>query len=155
SSATAIGWVAFCVFAIASLAQVVVGLALDRVGPRRVFLVLSVIQLSAFLVMPGSANWMAIAAALVFMVATFGQIPICDYMIGRLAAPKRRAQIYGARFAVVFIVLAATLPLVSWMHANFGFDVMFYALGVAAVMLLATAALLPAKLPNPSELAKA
>ncbi len=48
-----IGWLAFLVFAIASMAQLVVGNLLDRYGPRLVFSGVAVIQIIFFLLMPG------------------------------------------------------------------------------------------------------
>jgi MFS family permease len=52
-TATTIGAFAFIVFTVASFAQLVVGSALDRFGPRRVFIVVAAIQLVFFAVMPG------------------------------------------------------------------------------------------------------
>src|SRR5690606_2740401 len=51
--ATTVGMLAFVVFAVASLAQVVVGSSLDRFGPRRVFMVVAAMQVVFFLAMPG------------------------------------------------------------------------------------------------------
>ncbi len=90
--ATVIGSLAFIVFAVASLAQVVVGSLLDRIGPRRVFIGVAVLQIVFFLAMPGLHDAAAFAAALGFMLGAFGQIPINDFMIGKMAAgPYRTA----------------------------------------------------------------
>ena len=43
----------------------------------------------------GLADWAALLCAMAFMLAAFGQIPINDYMIGRLAEGEWRARIYG------------------------------------------------------------
>jgi len=59
TSATMVGWLAFLVFAVASLAQVVVGRQLDRHGPRGVFAVVACIQLVFFSLMPGLTDWSA------------------------------------------------------------------------------------------------
>ncbi len=47
------------------------------------------------------------------MLGAFGQIPINDYMIGRMAKSELRASIYGTRYIVSFAVLAAVLPLIA------------------------------------------
>lgn len=148
-SATLIGWMAFLVFAIASFAQIVVGLQLDRHGPRRVFTAVAVIQIVFFLAMPGLENWFAFSVALGFMLGAFGQIPINDYMIGRMAKSELRASIYATRFVVSFAVWATVVPLIAWVHSHWGFDVLFYILAGCAVAILLAVATLPSRLPEP------
>ena len=41
------------------------------------------------------------------MLGAFGQIPINDFMIGKMARATARARIYGVRYVVSFTVLAA------------------------------------------------
>ncbi|MEM7775168.1 MAG: MFS transporter [Pseudomonadota bacterium] len=147
-SATLIGWLAFVVFAVASMAQLIIGSLLDRLGPRTVFLGVATIQIVFFALMPGLTDEMAIAVALGFMLGAFGQIPINDYMIGRMAKSELRASIYGARYVVTFVVLGLTLPLIAWVHANWGFDTLFVGLAFAACALFAAVSLLPSKLPS-------
>ena len=72
-----------------------------------------------------------------FMLAAFGQIPINDYMIGRLAEGEWRARIYGVRYVVSFTVLAAALPLIAFVYENWGFDALFRVLAVSAAVILA------------------
>lgn len=147
-SASEIGWLAFVVFAVASLAQLVVGALLDRIGPKPVFIGVTAIQALFFASMPGLDGWAAWAVALGFMIGAFGQIPINDYIIGRLATGGRRASVYGARFVVTFTALAAALPFIAWVHANWGFDTLFRVLAVAALLVLAAATRLPGHLPR-------
>jgi MFS family permease len=147
-SATEVGWLAFVVFAVASLAQLVVGAALDRAGPRTVFIAVAAIQAAFFVAMPGLSGWPAWAVALGFTIGVFGQIPINDYIIGRLASGRRRASIYGARFVISFSVLAAALPFIAWVHAGWGFDMLFRILAAAALVVLVAASLLPRRLPE-------
>jgi MFS family permease len=147
-SATLVGWLAFIVFGIASLAQVVVGSLLDRYGPRLVFSGVAIIQIVFFLMMPGLSDWPALIVALGFMLGAFGQIPINDYMIGKMAKSELRASIYGTRYIVSFAVLAAVLPLIAWVHHNGGFDVLFYILAASAAAILCAVSLLPGRLPE-------
>jgi MFS family permease len=150
-TATMIGAFAFAVFAVASVAQLAVGASLDRFGPRAVFLTLAAMQMLFFSLMPGLTNAPALAVALGFMLGAFGQIPINDYMIGRMARGEFRARVYGARFVVSFSVLAATLPLVGFVYDRWGFDTLFRLLAVAALVILAAALCLPERLPAPQE----
>lgn len=147
-TATLIGWLAFIVFAIASMAQLVIGQVLDRFGPRVALMSVASVQAVFFFAMPGLENWAALLVSVAVMLGAFGQIPITDYMIGQTAKSDLRASIYGARYVVTFMVLAATLPLISWVHATWGFDMLFRILGVAAICLIAAGAMLPARLPT-------
>ncbi|MGH6815295.1 MAG: MFS transporter [Hyphomicrobiaceae bacterium] len=147
-SATRIGWLAFVVFAVASMAQLVVGSLLDRLGPRIVFMAVAALQVLFFLAMPGSTDWTALIVAIAFMLGAFGQIPINDFMIGRLAKSELRASIYGLRYIVSFIVLAASLPLIAWVHRTWGFDMLFRILAGAAAAIFLAVSLLPVRLPE-------
>lgn len=149
-SATLVGWMAFIVFAVASFAQIVVGRQLDRYGPRRVFSVVATIQVVFFALMPGQENWGAFLVALAFMLGAFGQIPINDYMIGRMARSELRASIYGTRYVVSFGVWAAVVPLIAWVHSRWGFDVLFYILAGSATAILIAVSMLPRTLPEPA-----
>ena len=148
-AATAIGFLAFTVFAVASMAQLVVGLMLDRVGPRRVFMVVATIQIIFFLLMPGLRDGVALAVALGFMLGAFGQIPINDYMIGKMASGSFRASIYGVRYVVAFTALALSLPLIAFVYEHWGFDTLFYILAGAAVVIFMAVSILPKRLPTP------
>ena len=147
--ATTVGMLAFVVFAVASLAQVVVGSSLDRFGPRRVFMVVAAMQVVFFAAMPGLEGAVAFAVALGFMLGAFGQIPINDFMIGKMASGPFRARIYAVRYVVSFTVLAVTLPLIAVVYERWGFDVLFLILSASAAVILAAVACLPARLPTP------
>ncbi len=150
-SATVVGWLAFVVFAIASLAQLVVGRLLDTLGPRIVFMFVAAMQVVFFLLMPGLTDWTALAVALGFMLGAFGQIPINDYMIGRMARSEMRGSVYGARYVVSFVALAAALPLIAYVHGTWGFDMLFRILAVAAAVIFLFVSMIPRKLPVPDE----
>jgi MFS family permease len=146
-SATALGQLAFLVFALASIGQLIVGHFLDRLGPRAVFMTAAAVQVVFFILMPGLTDWAALLCAMGFMLAAFGQIPINDYMIGRLADGQWRARIYGVRYVVSFTVLAAALPLIAFIYENWGFDALFRVLALSAAIILAAVSLLPQRLP--------
>jgi MFS family permease len=149
-SATAIGGFAFAVYAIGSMGQLIVGHYLDRLGARTVFVAAAAAQLVFFAIMPGLVDWAAFLCATVFMLAAFGQIPINDYMIGRLADGEWRARIYAVRYVVSFTVLAAATPLIALIYAHWGFDTLFRVLAVSAAIILAAVLMLPQRLPDPA-----
>jgi MFS family permease len=146
-SATSLGQLAFLVFALASIGQLIVGHFLDRLGPRTVFMTAAALQVAFFMLMPGLVDGAALACAMGFMLAAFGQIPINDYMIGRLADGQWRARIYGVRYVVSFTVLAAALPLIAFIYEHWGFDALFRVLALSAAIILAAVSLLPQRLP--------
>ena len=148
-SASAIGFMALFVFAVASFAQLVVGQMLDRIGPKRVFLAVSSLQLVFFIMFAGQFGWMALFVATLFMLGAFGQIPINDYMIGKMAKSEFRASIYGVRFVVSFAVWAVVVPLISLVHRDYGFDILFYILAACALVIFVAASMLPKNLPSP------
>jgi MFS family permease len=147
--ATAVGSLAFIVFAVASMAQLVVGSLLDRFGPRSVFMTAAATQVVFFSAMPGVQDGLALAVALGFMFGAFGQIPITDFMISKMASGAYRARIYGVRFVVAFTVLALTLPLIAFVYDNWGFDMLLYILASTALLILLAVAMLPKRLPEP------
>jgi MFS family permease len=147
-SATLVGWLAFVVFAVASGAQIVVGRLLDTLGPRTVFMGAAILQLVFFALMPGLTDWAALAVALGFMLGAFGQIPINDYMIGRMAKSELRASIYGVRYVISFLVLGAALPMIGWVHGRWGFDTLFMLLSIVAAVFFGAVSLLPRQLPE-------
>ncbi len=150
--ATVIGSMAFVVFAVASLAQVVVGSMLDRYGPRNVYMVVAAIQIVFFALMPGLTDGIALAVAFGFMLGAFGQIPINDYMIGKTASGAYRARIYGVRYVVSFTVLAASLPMIAFVYNNWGFDTLFWILAVAGLVIMCAVLNLPKELPTPGSM---
>jgi MFS family permease len=146
--ATMVGWFAFVVFVVASFAQLVVGSLLDRIGPRKVFMGAAAIQVAFFGLMAGLHDGWALAVALGFMLGAFGQIPINDYMIGRLATGQARARVYGVRYVVSFTALAAALPLIAFVYEQWGFDTLFRILCGASLVILIGVSFLPRKMPT-------
>ena len=145
--ASLVGAFAFAVFVIASFAQLIVGSLLDRFGPRNVFMGAAFVQVVFFGLMAGLHDAWALAVALGFMLGAFGQIPITDYMIGKLATGPARARVYGVRYVVSFSALAASLPLIALVYERWGFDMLFRLLSVAALIIFIVVACLPRRMP--------
>ncbi len=146
--ATLVGSLAFVVFSVASMAQLLVGSLLDRFGPRPVFLGVATLQMVFFSLMPGLTDGFALAVALGFMLGAFGQIPINDYMISKMASGAYRARVYAVRYVVAFSVLAMTLPLIAFVYDTWGFDTLFRILAAAALVIFIAVASLPRRLPS-------
>jgi hypothetical protein len=109
----------------------------------------ALIQVVFFAAMPGLSEGLALAVAFGFMLGAFGQIPINDFLIGKMATGEFRARVYGARYVVSFTVLALTLPFVSVVYERWGFDTLFRVLAAAALCILAAVSCLPRRAQAP------
>ena len=143
-STVLIGQLAFVAFFAGSMGQLVVGYLLDRISIRTVFLSVSAMQAVFFALAITATDKLAIVAAIGYMLAAFGQIPINDVLIGRVSQPGYRSRILGIRYTITIMVMAMSIPLISSVHHNHGFDALFNILVAAAVLIFVAAYTLPA-----------
>ena len=142
-SATAIGGYAFGVFAIAALAQLVVGYLVDHYALRTVFAFVAGLQAVFFALMHELTGVAAVVVATAFTFAVFGQIPINDVLVSRIARSEWRSRVYAVRYVVSFSVMASSLPVIAGIHAGWGFGALFVVMAVAAGGILAAVLMLP------------
>jgi len=142
-SATLVGWYAFLVFSLAALAQLVIGYLVDRHSVRTVFATVALLQAIFFYLMTHLDGVIALLVSIAFMFVVFGQIPINDVLVGRMARSEWRSRAYALRYVVTFSVMASAVPFIGWIHANWGFARLFSVLAFAALMIFAAALLLP------------
>ena len=142
-SATAIGGYAFGVFAIAALAQLVVGYLVDHHALRTVFAFVAGLQAVFFALMHELTGVAAVVVAAAFTFVVFGQIPINDVLVSRIARNEWRSRVYAVRYVVSFSVMASSLPVIAGIHAGWGFGALFVVMAVAASGILAAVLMLP------------
>ena len=142
-SATAVGGYAFLVFAVAALAQLVVGYLVDRYSVRTVFALVAALQSVLFAFMYELTGVPALIVAIAFMLVVFGQIPINDVLIGRVTNSEWRSRVFSLRYIVTFSVAAAVLPVIAGIHSTWGFGALFVVMAVAASGIFAAALMLP------------
>ena len=142
-TATMVGWYAFLVFALAALAQLVVGYLVDRYSIRYIFASVALCQMVFFFIMSHLEGIAALLVAVAFMFAVFGQIPINDVLVGRVTRSEWRSRAYALRYVVTFSVMASAVPLIGWVHGNWGFDRLFYILAVSALAIFTATLFLP------------
>ena len=142
-SATEVGLYAFLVFAVAALAQLVVGYLVDHHSVRTVFAWVAGLQAVFFALMYELAGIPALIVSIAFMLVVFGQIPINDVLVGRITKSAWRSRVYSLRYIVTFSVMASTLPLIAGIHASWGFGALFVVMAVAASAILVAVLLLP------------
>ena len=143
-SATQVGWYAFLVFSLAALAQLLIGYLVDHHSLRLVFATVALLQAVFFYLMTHLQGLPALLLSIAFMFVVFGQIPINDVLVGRMARSEWRSRAYALRYVVTFSVMASAVPLIGWLHANGGFSRLFNVLAVAAALIFCATLLLPA-----------
>jgi len=143
ASGREIGWWSFVVFAIASFAQLIVGFTVDRFSARLVFAIVAASQAVFFGLMLNLEGVQALIVAVCFMLVVFGQIPINDVLVGRVAKSEWRSRAFSARYIVTFAVMATTIPALSYIHANWGFTRLFVFMGIGASAIFCAVLFLP------------
>jgi len=149
SAAAIVGILAFAAFAIGSMGQLIVGYLLDRVSPRRIFMCVAALQVIFFALAVGAHGHFAIFAAVGYMVAAFGQIPINDVLIGRIASPQTRSRLLAIRYTITILVMATTVPVIAWVHGNYGFELLFKILMTTSLAIFVLVFTLPMAVVDP------
>ena len=143
ATATMVGWYAFLVFSVAAMAQLVIGYLVDHYSIRAVFAIVAVLQAAFFSLMTQLSGVPSLLVAFAFMFVVFGQIPINDVLVGRMVRGEWRSRAYALRYIVTFSVMATTVPLIGWVHGEWGFSRLFGVLTVAALLIFVAVLLLP------------
>ncbi len=143
TSGKAVGWWTFAVLATASLAQVVVGYLVDNFSVRVVFASVAALQAVLFFAMLNMTGGAALLIAVGFMLVVFGQIPINDVLIGRIAKSEWRSRAYAIRYVLSFAVMAMTIPTISTVHGNWGFYGLFAIMAAGAALIFMAVMQLP------------
>lgn len=143
NTATLVGWYSFLVFSLAAFAQLVVGYLVDHHSIRSVFLGVAILQAGFFAIMSQLTGIPALLVAIAFMLVVFGQIPINDVLVGRMARSEWRSRAYSLRYIVTFSVMASAVPLIAWIHGSWGFDTLFIILSAAALLIFIAILFLP------------
>ena len=142
-SATEVGWYAFLVFGVAAIGQLIVGYLIDRYSIRIVFVGIAIIQTVMFAAMVGKSGWVALLIAFIFMLAVFGQVPINDVLVGRVAREEWRSRVLAMRYILTFSLTGIAIPGIAWVHGNMGFDGLFVLLSIGAALILCSVVMLP------------
>ncbi len=153
--ATVVGQLAFIAFFAGSMGQLVVGYFIDRISPRRIFMSVAAMQVIFFAIAVGAEGRLALFAAIGYMLAVFGQIPINDVLVGRITRPEIRSRILAIRYTITILVMASSIPLIAAIHLNYGFSALFKLLTLAAAVIFVVVTLLPFNLAAAKAVARA
>lgn len=139
----ALGVLLALVYAIASLAQLVVGHLIDRVPMKRLLLGIIALQIALMSAAAQAHGWLFFALCTLFMAAVFGAIPFIDAMIVRFVDDRIRSRVAGARLAISFGISSLAVYLLGPVVKASGFDFLLLAMAGIAVVTFAAASLLP------------
>jgi MFS family permease len=132
-----LGLLLAAVYALASLAQLVVGKLLDRFALKPLYLTLLALQIP-FLAMAAHADsWTLYVLQALFMIAIFGAIPFTDAMIVRYVDDRMRSRVAGMRLAVSLGASSVAVWLLGPVVKQAGFGVLLWIMaGLAAATFL-------------------
>ena len=139
----ALGLLMAAVYAVASLAQLVVGWLLDRYSLKRIYVAILAFQPPLFLLAAHAGGWQLYVLQILFMIAVFGAIPFTDVLIARYVDDRMRSRVAGVRLAISLGVSSIAVALLGPVVKAAGFPMLLVALAVIAACTLATVAFLP------------
>ena len=131
------------VYAVASLAQVVVGRLIDRYPLRRLYVSIVMLQPPLLALAAVAEGWLLLALQTGFMIVIFGAIPFTDAMIVRYVDDRMRSRVTGIRLAISFGVSSLAVWMLGPVVKVAGFDALLYAMSGIALCTLLFAAMLP------------
>jgi MFS family permease len=126
------------VYALASLAQVVVGRLIDRISIKRLYLTIMIAQVPLFVLAAQAQGWWLYAALTGVMLLIFGAIPFTDAMVVRYIDDRMRSRVAGVRLTVSIGLSSLAVWLLGPAVKAAGFGALMLAMAGIA---LATAAI--------------
>jgi len=136
------------VYALASLAQLVVGRLIDRVPLKRLYLTIVLSQAPLLALAALAQGWWVYVALAGVMMLIFGAIPFTDAMIVRYVDDRMRSRVAGMRLTVSIGISSLAVWLLGPMVKAAGFDTLFAALAGVALITAAIVSMLPSEAPS-------
>jgi len=143
SDPSTLGILLAAVYAIGSLAQLVVGRLLDRVAVKPLFVAILLLQCLAFAVASQTSGWHWYVAAIGYMVMVFAAIPFSDAMVVRYIDDSMRSRVSGTRIAISFGISSMAVYLLGPLVKAAGFDTLMTLMACIAAAGVLTALWLP------------
>jgi len=141
-----IGALVAAVYTMAAFAQVVMGALIDRMELRRLMIGVGLVQVPLLWLAANLDGWIMLGAALLMMLAIFGQIPLNDAVVGKYVADQYRARVLGVRYVVSLGVAAVAVPMISALHrTEGGFANVFFVLAALASGVLIASLFFPSR----------
>ena len=141
-----IGALVAVVYTLAAFAQVVMGNLIDRFELRRLMIGVALAQVPLLWLAANLQGWAMLGAALLMMLAIFGQIPLNDAIVGKYVADEYRARVLSVRYVVSLGVAAVAVPMIALLHKTpGGFSNVFLVLAALASGMLVCSLFFPSR----------
>jgi MFS family permease len=134
SDASQLGLLLAAIYALASLAQLVVGRLLDKLPVKPLFFGVLFLQIVMFGVASQTTGWAWYVAAIGYMVMVFGSIPFSDTMVVRYIDDTMRSRVSGTRIAISFGISSLAVYFLGPVVKHAGFTQLMLGLTVVAAM---------------------
>jgi predicted MFS family arabinose efflux permease len=139
------------VYAVASIAQLVVGRLIDRFSLKRLYLTVLALQVPFLVLAAHAHSWSLYVLQALFMVAIFGAIPFTDAMIVRYVDDRMRSRVAGMRLAVSLGASSLAVWLLGPLVKQSGFATLLWIMAAIATVTF----LVVTRLPEASDRARA
>jgi MFS family permease len=131
------------VYAVASIAQVVVGRLIDRVALKPLYLWITLAQVPLLALAGHAQGWWLLALLLASMVFIFGAIPFTDAMIVRYVDDANRSRVSGLRLTLSIGISSLAVWLLGPFVKGMGFDTLLWTMAGIAACTATVVGLLP------------
>jgi MFS family permease len=131
------------IYAIASLAQLVVGRLIDTMPFKPLQLWISIAQVPLLILAAHAQDWWLFATLLAVMIFVFGSIPFTDAMIVRYVDDSMRSRVAGMRLTVAFGISSLAVWLLGPLVKTMGFGTALWIMAVIAALRAGIVLLLP------------
>jgi MFS family permease len=138
------------VYAIASLAQVVVGRLIDRFALKPLYLGITLAQVPILLLAANAQGWVLYGLLLCAMIFIFGAIPFIDSMIVRYVDDRIRSSVAGMRFTISLSVSSLAVWLLGPVVKSSGFAALLTGMALIALCTSCVVLLLPSEQRRPA-----
>ena len=131
------------VYAVASLAQVVVGRLIDRLPLKPLYLGIAAAQIPLLALATQAQGWWMLALLLAVMVTIFGSIPFTEAMIARYVDDRIRSRVAGARLTVSIGISSLAVWLLGPLVKASSFSTLLWVMTAIAASTVAVVLWLP------------
>ncbi len=138
-----LGMLLALVYAIASLAQLVVGRLIDRLSIKRLYLVIELAQAPILALAAYASGWALYTLLILAMVLVFGAIPFTDALIVRYVDDRMRSRVTGMRLAVSFGISSIAVWLLGPVVKSGGFTTLLLSMAIISLCTAAVVLFLP------------
>jgi MFS family permease len=134
-----VGGLATMMFALAAVAQLAVGELLDRFSARVLLMSICGVQVSTLILASFITEAALIPVLTLLLFATFGQIPINDWLIGHYAHDEWRSRFYALKYTLALGMTVIAYWLIATVYDKTQSFSLLY-IFLAAIMCLSTLA---------------